>query len=284
MIMLIHAGSIGKWIPVIVEIKLITRNTPAIIVIGIPDKKLISFFIVIRPFCYLDYHVKIKYNIFVIEHFVWFYYRRGIGQIQESKYLNCKLWNILVNLYGKVIMDRRQQKTRDAIFKAFSKLLETKQFNNITVQEIIDKANIGRSTFYAHFETKDELLRAMCTDIFSHVFSEDLISEKTHDFSEGDNGLQTKLTHILYHLKDNKRDIVGILSCESSELFMRYFKEYLSDLFSKYLNEIKVDAPIEFVLNYLVGSFAQAVTWWIQGKMQHTPEEIASYYMAVIQI
>lgn len=178
-------------------------------------------------------------------------------------------------------MDRRQQKTKDAIFKAFSTLLEIKRYGNITVQEIIDEANIGRSTFYAHFDTKDELLKTMCTDIFSHVFSDELMSEKNHDFSGNNNGLETRLTHILHHLKDSENNIVGILSCESGELFMKYFKGYLAEMFSKYLNKTKVNAPTDFVLNHLVGSFAETVKWWIDNKMKCTPEETARYYIEV---
>lgn len=178
-------------------------------------------------------------------------------------------------------MDRRQQKTREAIFKAFSKLLETKRYGNITVQEIIDEANIGRSTFYAHFSTKDELLKAMCTDIFNHVFSDELMSEQTHDFSGDNHGLEARLTHLLYHLKDSEQDIMGILSCESGELFMEYFKGYLAEMFAKYVNETKVNAPVDFVLNHLVGSFAETVKWWIANRMKYTPEETARYYMEV---
>ena len=100
-------------------------------------------------------------------------------------------------------MDRRQQKTRNAIFQAFSRLMENKRFEHITVQQIIDEANIGRSTFYAHFETKDELLKVMCTGIFQHVFSEPLTAEQTHDFSS-DCSLPSRVAHILYHMKEKK--------------------------------------------------------------------------------
>ena len=129
-------------------------------------------------------------------------------------------------------MDRRQQKTREAIFKAFSKLLEKKNYNNITIQEIIDEANIGRSTFYAHFETKDELLNAICGQIFGHIFSDVLNAEEHHDFSKDNSRLADKLTHLLYHLKEQQKDILHLLSGSSSDLFLRYFKSYLEQLLS----------------------------------------------------
>ncbi len=178
-------------------------------------------------------------------------------------------------------MDRRQQKTRKAIFEAFNRLLEEKHFNNITVQEILNEANVGRSTFYAHFDTKDALLKEMCTDIFDHIFSHELHSETSHDFSSSDHGLQEKITHLLYHLKDNKGNVLGVLSGESSELFMRYFKEYLRTLFDQYPNCIKEDVPREFAMNHLVGSLAEAVKWWIEEKMVMPPEEIAAYYLTM---
>lgn len=179
-------------------------------------------------------------------------------------------------------MDRRQQKTRTAIFNAFSKLLETKRFDDITVQEIIDEANIGRSTFYAHFETKDELLRTMCTDIFRHVFAEKLPKETDHDYSSGKQDLRVKLEHILYHLRENKQNLKGILGGESGELFMTYLKGYLKDTFRYYLDEFDKEIPEDFLLHHLSGSFAETVKWWMAEDTRHQPEEIAAFYMAAI--
>lgn len=179
-------------------------------------------------------------------------------------------------------MDRRQQKTRKAIFMAFGNLLERKRFENITVQEIIDEANIGRSTFYAHFETKDALLKAMCTDIFHHVFTELLPKESDEAYAHGMQNLELKLGHILYHLREQKQNLKGILGGESGDLFMQYLKEYLRELFSLYLDEFNTNIPTDFLLHHLCGSFAEAIKWWLAEDTMHTPEEMAVIYLAAI--
>ena len=184
-------------------------------------------------------------------------------------------------------MDRRQQKTRNAIFEAFGALLSSKSYSKITVQNIIDEANVGRTTFYAHFETKDELLKEMCTDLFSHVFSEDLSAESTHDFSMKTGNPHAMITHILYHLLDNKRNIIGILTCESGELFLGFFRQYLDELMAArllgYTHSYRKNAPNDFLVNHISSSFVGMVHWWIKNKLQQTPEELADYFMVVIE-
>ena len=176
-------------------------------------------------------------------------------------------------------MDRRQKKTRRAVYDAFTRLLEKKSYSNITLQEIIDEADIGRSTFYAPFETKDELLRALCTEIFEHVFSEDLEKEKTHDFSHSDGALASAITHILYHLQDSRRYIKSILSSESGELFMRFFKEYLERLFESALSGPPLGIPREYLLNHMVCDFAETVRWWMRND-SYSPQEISRFFLA----
>ena len=146
-------------------------------------------------------------------------------------------------------MDRRQRKTREAIFTAFRELLQKSRYENITVQDIIDKADVGRSTFYSHFETKDALLKAICSDIFDHIFQGDIC-----EYPGETHSLQEKLAHILWHLKDHKKDIIGLLSCESAEVFSQYIINYLQVLFRMHLNDFNKDVPEEFLLNHLTGS------------------------------
>ncbi|MBQ8345555.1 MAG: TetR/AcrR family transcriptional regulator [Clostridia bacterium] len=172
-------------------------------------------------------------------------------------------------------MDRRQKKTRDAIFKAFRSLLEKKRYEHITVQDIIDRADVGRSTFYAHFETKDHLLKAMCSDIFEHIFEGQLCEYPPN----GKESLESKLGHILWHLREHRSDLHGLFASESVDIWMRYMKEYLTVLFSEHLDEFPSHLPPPFVLNHLVCSFSETVLFWVRNGMKSSPEETAAYLM-----
>ena len=173
-------------------------------------------------------------------------------------------------------MDRRQRKTRNAIFTAFSALLERKCYSSVTVQDIIDEADIGRSTFYSHFETKDELLRAMCTDIFDHVFSEDIMSEAEHDFSHN-SSFRDRITHILYHLREKQQSISGLFIGECGEVFIRYFKEYLYHVFDAHIS-VSSNIPRDYAADMAVSSFAGTVRWWMRDNGSHSPEEVSAYF------
>ena len=179
-------------------------------------------------------------------------------------------------------MDRRQRRTRSLIFTAFSALLERKSYSSMTVQDIIDEADIGRSTFYAHFETKDELLKALCTDIFEHVFSEEIMSEEKHDFSQHST-FKDRLTHILYHLQEKQQSIKGLFCGECGELFMRYLKEYLYQVFDRQLTD-REEIPWTYRLNHAVSSFAETVRWWLKEHSEYSPEEISRFYLESVDI
>ncbi len=175
-------------------------------------------------------------------------------------------------------MDRRQQKTRKAILSAFSTLLETKRYDHITVQDIIDCADVGRSTFYSHFETKDSLLESMCTDLFSHIFENDPCPWE----SKG-NDLEAKLSHILWHIQNGENDLSRILLSSSGELFLGYFKSQLQKVFFMHIDLFKTEVPKDFLINHLVGSFAETVKWWLKEGMKTSPEIMAKYYISMTE-
>jgi len=172
-------------------------------------------------------------------------------------------------------MDRRQRKSRQAIFTAFTELLKKESYSKITVQQIIDLADVGRTTFYTHFETKDALLESFCAEIFDHIFSEDLCREKTHDFSNEHN-TRARVTHILYHLQEHIEYLPGMLSSDSDAVFMRYFKERLTELFAGAVHTAG-PVPYDYLLSHTVNDFSETIRWWA-AHSQYSPGEISAFF------
>ena len=127
-------------------------------------------------------------------------------------------------------MDRRQRKSRDAIFGAFIELLSKKDFGQITVGEIIEHADVGRATFYAHFETKDFLLKALCEELFCHIFDYTLEQCPNHHHIFHCSSTESVFLHLFQHLQRNDNQILQLLSCQNNDLFLQYFRANLEKL------------------------------------------------------
>jgi AcrR family transcriptional regulator len=69
----------------------------------------------------------------------------------------------------KKALDQRVRRTRDALGDALVALMQEKPFNSITVQQVLDRAGVGRATFYSHFRDKDDLFLSDVEDFFTHV-------------------------------------------------------------------------------------------------------------------
>ncbi len=185
-------------------------------------------------------------------------------------------------------MDKRQVKTLEAIYRAFTNLINNKDYDDITIQDILDESNIGRSTFYCHFKTKNELLLKISKDIFDHVFSHSLQEEKTHDFSK-DAVFNYKhlITHIFYHIRDEKELITGIMSSKGNDIFLDEFRSHLIVLADSYYNNYPVkeydSIPLDLKKSLAIELFITALKYWIKSDFKETPEQMSDYYTEVFR-
>lgn len=177
-------------------------------------------------------------------------------------------------------MDRRVRKTQRAVTDAFDRLITRKRYGKISVQDIIDEADIGRSTFYEHFETKDDVLRMKCSALFGHVFAPPS-DERAHNFA-GETSFERRVTHILLHLLDDRRVTAGILRSESSEIFMGYFRAHMNELVRSELDVAAEGEERAFMFDHIVDSFIAAVRRWFDRDLRVSPERLAAYYVKAV--
>jgi len=180
-------------------------------------------------------------------------------------------------------MDRRQRKTREAIFRSFAQLLSQKNYAKITVGEIIELADVGRATFYSHFETKDYLLKELCEELFCHLFDSMNGENITHRHIFECNAPDSVFLHLFQHIRKNDNNILGLLSCPNNELFLRYFKAEFSRLVENqidlFVTEKNKKLPKSFMINHISSVFVETVKWWADNGMKESPEIITEYFL-----
>ena len=186
-------------------------------------------------------------------------------------------------------MDRRQRKTREAIFSAFIDLLAQVDLNQITVSMIIERADVGRATFYSHFETRDYLLKELCEDLFCHIF--DAIDD-TYDTREPHRHMfhgdapESAFLHLFRHLLKNDNHILDLLSCRNNDMFLQYFQQELNKLVTVQLPAFAErkhpSLPDSFWIRHISSTFVDTLRWWIDQGMTESPETICNYFYLAI--
>lgn len=212
-------------------------------------------------------------------------------------------------------MDRRRRKTRAAIFTAFEQLLSEKPYGAITVRQIIERADVGRTTFYDNFETKDDLLRELCAELFDHIAATAAhrasgavgADEKNASApmgataksagkaiapgkgpAQGGDGATSAgsvFYHLLWHLREGNRTALHLLAGENSDVFTRYFIESLNDLVATQISRPWAEqngVPVAFLANHVSGSFVEMVRWWARGGLAQEPAELDRWFRAVL--
>lgn len=183
-------------------------------------------------------------------------------------------------------MDRRRRRTREMIFHAFTTLLTRKNYNQITVGQIIEFADIGRATFYSHFETKDILLKDFCAELFAHIFNSDNKGSNIYANCFDCSSSSPILLHLFEHIQRNDNNILTLLSSPNNDLFLRYFRINIEQLFDKYFylfdSKIHKNVPLNFSKNHIISTFMGTLQWWIDNSVKEAPDVITAYFFEVV--
>ena len=172
--------------------------------------------------------------------------------------------------------DRRISKTRKAIYAAFLQLLNQKNFETITVQEIIDLADVGRSTFYSHYESKELLLDELCRYLFHHLFER-----------EENINIEAYLTHIFLHFKKNQDHVTSLLFSKNDYFLRQLQKELEHHVYPMVAEDLQVsypNIPSSFLKHFVVTNFIETLTWWLKKGKSYKEDQVVRFYLDVMEM
>jgi AcrR family transcriptional regulator len=159
-------------------------------------------------------------------------------------------------------MDRRVRKTREALYSAFTALVVEKGYENMSVQGIIDGADVGRTTFYAHFKTKEELLRFGFLRLKEHLRA--LPVDTRQDRA-------AFLTALLGHAKSHSGLFVALSQGGGGRLAEIEFGSIVEELLASGLGGRERDGMMTVMLS---GALMAAIRRWIDLGARGSGSEI----------
>ncbi len=176
--------------------------------------------------------------------------------------------------------NRRVKRTRELLQKALIELMSERDFDVITIREIADRANVGRTTFYLHYNSKDELFMSCHEAILGkfHLGPLHPLSRAELLSSEAPEGL----TYAYQHLEEARAQLYPVFMGKDSMLILRQIRDRNAQAIQTNLStaftETDSTIPFDVLANYLAGAQIALVQWWLDKRHHHTLQSLGEIF------
>jgi AcrR family transcriptional regulator len=182
---------------------------------------------------------------------------------------------------AKHAIDRRIPRTRAMLQHALTSLILKKGYEAITIQDICDEANVGRSTFYAHYTSKDDLKRSG----FEHLRKELVNRQRDAQAAPGDvKDRSLGFSLIMFeHARDHIDLYRALVGGRGGAVSLGQIRKILSDLvrneFAATADKNSADSlPRELAVQCVVGAYMSVLTWWLDGGAKLPPKRMDAMF------
>ena len=167
--------------------------------------------------------------------------------------------------------DRRVRRTRSAVQEAFLALVVERGWDGFSVQDLCERADVGRSTFYMHFADKEEVLGAAFEDVRRGLRAQATSSGDARPlgFSRG----------LFEHAHEHRRTFRAFVGKHSWHVLQRRFREMLVDLVREDLAPIVPPGPRrDGLVAFLAGAFFELLIWSLEARHAPTAQEVDALF------
>jgi len=191
--------------------------------------------------------------------------------------------------------DRRIQRTRQSLRTALLELIREKGYDAISIEEITERANVGRATFYLHYKDKEDLLLEEFSEMANEkvqILSEVPFSawlQSQEDIAAGVKRPAPPLLIVFEHIYDNSELYYILLKSEKSSRIVERIRKISTEAIVRFVEtKAKTDpipllfnVPIEFFAAFFSGALLSTVDWWLEEEMHHTPREMTHLFQSL---
>ena len=176
--------------------------------------------------------------------------------------------------------DARVRRTRDALGDALVALMQEKPFDTITVQDVLDRAHVSRSTFYSHYSDKDDLLMSDADDFFERI---SMALSEHGDKSERVFPVQEFFTHIADVQPFYKALVKSGQFQENMELARGHFARGIERRLSELPRGQSISANERSAIAFLhAGALLSLLSWWLDRGMRESPVQMDELFHRMV--